>query len=1787
MRQRAHCWILVVGLVVTGLLGASLGAHTSLVGGYRLDEGTGLVAADYSGHNLHGTLTNGPVWVAGRANGALQFDGVDDYVELGNPPQLNPTTALTIIAWIKPAIVSRAQFIVAKDNLPAPGKLQYFLRQQGTGLRMGVQTDRDYYANSAANVFVANTWYHVAGVYDGSTMRVYVNGQPSGAPVSVSGAMPPNGVSARIGRRQDNQLPFTGVIDEVAIHDHAMSAAEILADYQSIANDTTAPTAAINSPAQNATLIGTVQVTASAADNVGVAGVQFRVNGSNLGNEDTAPPYQVSLDTTTLPNGPYQLTAVARDTTGNLGTSSAVNVTVSNPVPDTTPPQVSVTNPAANVRISGATTLIASATDNVAVAGVTFRIDNADVGAEVAGPNFQLVIDTRTLSDGPHVFAARARDTSNNTATSAGVTAIVDNTPPTVSNGQPSGSLPAGTTIASLQVQTNEAANCRYGTMAGLTYSAQPNALSAVFGTSHSAQLSGLQNGQSYNYYVRCQDTAGNPTPADYLVSFSVLSPPPIRAQYHFDEGAGTAISDSSGNQYNGSLLNGPTWVTGQRGSALRFDGVDDFATLSIPTGVQPDYITLAAWILPTSLDRWQGIVMKDGSPVSPQDYRFGIDTNGRLHFIVQLGTITAFHNVTAPSPLSGQTWQHVAVTYDGNIVQLYLNGQPFGSAVNVGSGVVGIGAPSPVVIGGGSFYPFAGSIDEVEIFDRALTGAEVQALFNSTLTDVTPPVATLAAPADGSTVGGIINITANVSDNLGIAGVQFRAGGANVGSEDITFPYEVALDTTTLGNGPRQLQAVARDTVGNITTSTIVVNVFNQAPDTTPPQVAITSLSPNATVSGIIPMTVNATDNVGVVSVQYQVDGLDFGPAVTAAPFSTSLDTALLPNGPHSLVAVARDAAGNTGSSPAVPFVIANVAGDLTPPVLSNGQPTGTLAAGTTQALVSLNSDEICDCRYAYTPGVLYANMTNSFPATGATAHSKLMTGLNNGQTYSYYVRCIDPVGNSNPTDYVISFTVAATSSNERALLHFDEGFGVTAADSSGSGNNGTLVNGPAWVTGHAGSALSFDGVDDYVDIGNAASLNPTTAVTLAAWIRTTGSPLSQFVIAKDSLPSGRTQYFLRVQNGTAVRMGVRTSIDNFANSAANALTPNTWYHIAGVYNGATMQVYVNGQPSGAAVAATGPMSNNGVNVRIGRRQDAALPFQGAIDDVEIYDRALTAAEILLLYTGPPQDTTPPNVSITSPALGAQISGSYPLSANASDNVGVVGVQFFVDGNAVGPEDTTAPYSVSLQTSTLPDGPHVVTARARDAAGNTATSLPINTTIANVAATIGQVSAPITMPAVAVHSVLLHTNEVLFWAGQLNGGSSAHIWNLANGSFTPVPNNFTNIFCGGQAALADGRILVVGGHDNANGILGEDDSNIYDPVTRQWSMTAPMAFRRWYGSATTMPDGKILVNGGGTTCFTCYADIPELFDPATNTYTQLPGAQLGIPFYMQMYLLPDGRVVNAASEEHKIPTRVLNVATQTWSMVDSRTLEGGSSAMYAPNKILKAGSPTPNPNNLALASAESYVIDMGAASPQWRQVASLNHPRVFHTLTVLPDGNVVVTGGSRVSSASQTQNGVLEVEMWSPQTETWTVMARAQVPRLYHSSAILLPDARVMISGSGASAGPDQKSIEIFSPPYLFRGSRPTIATAPSFAAWGSTFSVDTPEAAQIASVTLMRLGATTHGYDMNQRKVDLSFTQQTGRLTVTAPADGRVAPPGYYMLFILDTNGVPSVSKFVRIGP
>jgi hypothetical protein len=195
---------------------------------------------------------------------------------------------------------------------------------------------------------------------------------------------------------------------------------------------------------------------------------------------------------------------------------------------------------------------------------------------------------------------------------------------------------------------------------------------------------------------------------------------------------------------------------------------------------------------------------------------------------------------------------------------------------------------------------------------------------------------------------------------------------------------------------------------------------------------------------------------------------------------------------------------------------------------------------------------------------------------------------------------------------------------------------------------------------------------------------------------------------------------------------------------------------------------------------------------------------------------------------------------------------------------------------------------------------------------------------------------------------------------------------------------------------------------------------------------------------------------------------------------------------------------------------------------------------------------------------------------------------RAFQNMTVLPDGNVLVTGGGTALDGADVTKAVLEPELWSPSTETWATLTRAAIPRLYRSTALLLPDGRVLVAGSGSDgASVNQTRGEIFSPPYLFKGARPTITGAPAIVEYGSTFSVATPDAASIARVSLVRPGAVTHGFDQDQRIVSLAFTAGASSIAVQAPADATLAPPGYYMLFLVNAAGVPSIAPFVQVPP
>ena len=190
---------------------------------------------------------------------------------------------------------------------------------------------------------------------------------------------------------------------------------------------------------------------------------------------------------------------------------------------------------------------------------------------------------------------------------------------------------------------------------------------------------------------------------------------------------------------------------------------------------------------------------------------------------------------------------------------------------------------------------------------------------------------------------------------------------------------------------------------------------------------------------------------------------------------------------------------------------------------------------------------------------------------------------------------------------------------------------------------------------------------------------------------------------------------------------------------------------------------------------------------------------------------------------------------------------------------------------------------------------------------------------------------------------------------------------------------------------------------------------------------------------------------------------------------------------------------------------------------------------------------------------------------------------------TILPDGKVLATGGSSSSGFNDATNAVLAAEMWDPRTGLWSVMASNRVKRLYHSSALLLPDGRVLFAGGGrprpTGGGTDNYNVEFYSPPYLFKGARPRITSAPNKVSYGHVFSVQTPDAASIASVTWVSISSVTHSFNMSQRFNKLSFAKASNAINITAPSDRRIATPGHYMLFLLNANGVPSVAQIIQI--
>jgi hypothetical protein len=730
-------------------------------------------------------------------------------------------------------------------------------------------------------------------------------------------------------------------------------------------------------------------------------------------------------------------------------------------------------------------------------------------------------------------------------------------------------------------------------------------------------------------------------SPATYTATFSVVPPQTIGlvASYAMDEGSGGTAADWSGNGLTGAV-SGATWTPqGRFGSALTFDGVNDWVTvndanaLDLTTGM-----TLEAWVFPTAVGggAWRNVIIKERSGGEVYNLYANADTNAPRVFVILAADPGSYPDAAGTSALPLNTWSHLAATYDNTTLRLYVNGNQVGSRAVSGALVTSTGV---LRLGGNSVWGehFAGRIDEVRIYNRALTPAEIQADMTRAIgVDSTPP-----ARSNGQPSGELPSTTTQATLILAT-------------NENATCRYALSAGVAYAS----------------------MLNTFSTTGGTT-----------------------HSTTVTGLTSGQS-----------------------------YSYFVRCQDGANNANTDD-FPIAFSVAAPDTTPPVRSNLQPSGTLPSGTTQANLSLTTNENATCRYGTTAGVAYGSLPAVFASTGGTAHSTTVSGLTNGTSYAYYVRCQDGAGNANQNDAAIAFTVAnppppdvtppdvsitapangatvsgtvtvnaaasdnvgvagvqffldgaplgaedvsspysvvwnsagvpngnhqlsarardaagntrtstavnvnlANATGLVATYSFNENAGTTITDSTGLGHTGT-ISGATWITqGKFGNALSFDGVNDWVTISDANDLDFTTGFTLEAWVYPTangGGSWRNVMIKERSSGEVYNLYANADTNApTAFVIAAAAPFTYLDVRGTSQLPLNTWTHLALTFDNATVRLYVNGSQVGTRAVAGPLLTSTGV-LRVGGNGVWGEFFAGRIDEVRIYNRALSGAEI------------------------------------------------------------------------------------------------------------------------------------------------------------------------------------------------------------------------------------------------------------------------------------------------------------------------------------------------------------------------------------------------------------------------------------------------------------------------------------------------------------------------------------------------------------------------------
>ena len=453
------------------------------------------------------------------------------------------------------------------------------------------------------------------------------------------------------------------------------------------------------------------------------------------------------------------------------------------------------------------------------------------------------------------------------------------------------------------------------------------------------------------------------------------------------------------------------------------------------------------------------------------------------------------------------------------------------------------------------------------------------------------------------------------------------------------------------------------------------------------------------------------------------------------------------------------------------------------------------------------------------------------------------------------------------------------------------------------------------------------------------------------------------------------------------------------------------------------------------------------------------------------------------------------------------------------------------------------------------------------------------------------------TVPINPIHVALLRTGRVLIVAGSENDPTvstyRAAVYDPSAGTFS-VQTIPWDLFCNAMSFLPDGRVLTTGGNLHYNPFTGIRTTTIFDPLTEQFTQVQDMARGRWYPSNVALADGSVMtfsgwLDTGGTN------NAVEIYQPDTGWSPEM-FAPFTPPLYPWLHLLPNGKVFESGAQA---ASAIFDPASDTWTTNVATTIFGqdrtyGSSVLlalnpsdnYRPRIMIMGGWPG---GSAPSATDTAEIIDLSAATPRWQSLPSMSAQRVQMNAVLLPNGKVLALGGSASNETDSTAS--LGADLFDPATSTWSPAGTMFKPRMYHSVALLMPDATVWVAGSNPYQGNWDNSMEVYKPAYLFDSGggaavRPTISGAPASLGYNTSFQVTSPDAGSIVSVALVRAGSATHAFNFEQRLINLNITAaNSSTLTLTSPPSSNIAPPGYYMLFLINSAGVPSMAAWVQM--